>query len=256
MEGCEGVIHLAAHLWDIPAMHQINAESTGALASAASRSGVRIFCLASSISVYGSAVSEYVNETSPVVPIDRDDKALHRGSLCDRTYARSKVAAEAKLNGYSDKMECVVLRPPIVADLEQYRVVLERQGAKFFVYGSRREQFIYIKDVAHVFVWFFDRAAGPERRVGLATYNLCYAEDAPTSGAELRALAYELTGASSFRPAPKLPLWAYNLIEMVRTRRPSRRYSLAMMRFSDGKFRQEGYGMPWGLRRVITEAVS
>ncbi len=70
MNGVDGVINLAASLSVVEEMQVANVNNLERLAEAARTTGVRYFCQASSIVVYGSPRSKLVDEDSPSIDVD------------------------------------------------------------------------------------------------------------------------------------------------------------------------------------------
>lgn len=108
LSGVAAVIHLAAHVHamrrdpaDSAAQHdRINRAGTVRLAEQAAAAGVRRFVLLSSVKVHGDRSDRPLTAADPPAPTD--------------DYGRSKAAAEAALQGHADRMETVILRPPLV----------------------------------------------------------------------------------------------------------------------------------------------
>ncbi len=92
--GCDAIIHLAAELGKKDRMKQVNVEATRALAAAAERANVPVFCYASSVSVYGSGRSVSVDEESEVLTPDRDVRSEYWALDYVREYGRTKLAGE------------------------------------------------------------------------------------------------------------------------------------------------------------------
>src|SRR5690606_13428204 len=99
LEGFDAVVHLA-ELSNDPlgqndpqVTRQINLEGSVRLARAARRAGVGRFVYASSCSVYGQALSDWVDEDSPPNP--------------QTTYAECKVGVERELGTMADAGFCV-----------------------------------------------------------------------------------------------------------------------------------------------------
>ncbi|HVY06721.1 MAG TPA: SDR family oxidoreductase [Burkholderiales bacterium] len=110
LEGCESVVHLAAHVHvagksadDEGMFHRINAEGSEELARQAARSGVRRFVFLSSVKVNG--------ERSPSRPFTESDPPMPGDA-----YGASKAEAEKRIMsiGAQTGMEVVVVRPPLV----------------------------------------------------------------------------------------------------------------------------------------------
>jgi nucleoside-diphosphate-sugar epimerase len=111
LKGIDCIYHLAAmvHVMrpsasDERRFHQMNVESTNALARAAAAAGVRRFVLVSSIKVNGES-------SSPGQPINIDQPPRPEDA-----YGRSKAAAEEALVevGRETGLETVIVRPPLV----------------------------------------------------------------------------------------------------------------------------------------------
>ncbi len=108
LDGAEAVIHLAArvHVMRDDAadpeaeFDRVNHLATARLAAQAAEAGVHRFVFMSSIKVYGDLSDHPLTAADPPMPVD--------------PYGRSKWAAERALAGHADRMEAVVLRPPLV----------------------------------------------------------------------------------------------------------------------------------------------
>jgi nucleoside-diphosphate-sugar epimerase len=246
--GCDAVLHLAAALWDIPKMLRVNVEATRALASAAERRGLRFFGFASSVTVYGSARTIEVDETSPLLTGDQDLPEEYRGNPSIRAYGRSKVLAEQALAQEVATLECVIFRPTLVVDLPIMVAIARRPFLKHFLLGSRHEHHIFVKDVAHAMVWFLTRALHRTAPTsGVEIFNLAD-DDAPAvTGRAIAARAHALTQARQFRPGPAGPLWLYNLIDMAANKRLTKRYPFGMMKYSTKRLMSTGYRFKYGL---------
>ena len=110
LEGVDVVVHLAArvHLASNDRRRSselfkvANVDAAERLAQASVRAGVRRFVLVSSAGIHGSAMTNAIDEQSPVLP--------------HTDYGHSKWAAETRLRDIASKtgLDLVVLRPPMV----------------------------------------------------------------------------------------------------------------------------------------------
>jgi nucleoside-diphosphate-sugar epimerase len=248
VEGCDAVLHLAATLWDIRKMKQLNVEATRLLAESAIRHNLRFFGFASSITVYGSARHSPVDEASPLMTGMTDIKNEYRNNPSGRAYARSKVLAEEALKSAALCLECVIFRPTLVVDLPVMTTVASRGRLKQFLLGNRHEHHIYVKDVAHAMVWFLKRAldrAAPAP--GVEVFNLADDDAATVTGTAIAVRARYLTGQPHYRAVVAAPRWFYNLFEMLTQKQLSRRYPFGLTRYSAKKLAATGYRLPYGL---------
>ena len=100
LRGFDAIVHLANLSNDPlgtldPALtHAINVDATVRLARLAREAGVKRFLNSSSCSVYGAAVEDWVDETTPTRPVT--------------AYGESKVAAEKRLAALANDAFCVV----------------------------------------------------------------------------------------------------------------------------------------------------
>src|SRR5262245_60959021 len=92
VEGCDGILHLAAELGRMDGMIRVNVEATRALAQAAERAEIPVFCYTSSVSVYGSGLSRTITEDSQVLTHDRDVRSEYWALDHVREYGRTKLA--------------------------------------------------------------------------------------------------------------------------------------------------------------------
>lgn len=106
--GCTAVVHLAARVHvvrdrardSVGEFRHVNVDGTGAVLDAAVRVGARRFLFLSSVKVNGEGTSRPYTEKDPPGPED--------------PYAVSKWEAETLVRGYDDRIETVILRPPLV----------------------------------------------------------------------------------------------------------------------------------------------
>jgi nucleoside-diphosphate-sugar epimerase len=156
LDGCDAVIHLAAlsndplGLLDPALTMAINLDATVRLAELARDAGVQRFLLSSSCSVYGAAADEWVDESTPAVPIT--------------PYGESKLRAEQALVELSTSRFCVVslrnatafgyspnFRTDIVVNDLVAGAILKNE-VRLLSDGSAWRPLVHIRDIAGAFV--------------------------------------------------------------------------------------------------------
>lgn len=173
LRGFDAVVHLANLSNDPlgtldPALtHAINVEATVRLAELARAAGVQRFLNSSSCSVYGAAVEEWVDETTPTRPVT--------------AYGESKVAAEHALRDLASQQFCVVsLRnatafgysPCLRTDLVVNDLVAGaflRGEVRLNSDGSAWRPLVHIRDIAQAFALTL---AAPAETVNRQVFNV------------------------------------------------------------------------------------
>jgi nucleoside-diphosphate-sugar epimerase len=161
--GVEAVVHLAGLAndpscdLDSDMTQDVNVDASVELANRAVQSGVSRFVLASSCSVYGQGVHEFLDETSPTNPVS--------------AYAQSKLDAEeaifamqsatfipvaarmATLFGWSRRMRYDLAVNQMTATAVSSNVIKVMGG------GNQWRPFVHVKDAARAFVLMLDAPA-------------------------------------------------------------------------------------------------
>jgi len=195
VQGCEGVVHLAAKVGDWgPAAEylRVNAGGTRTLARAARGAGVRRFVLVSSLAVHHYRGLRDADESTP-----RDGRI--------NGYCRSKIAAEDALREAAGPMEAVVARPGVFPFGPRDRLAfpplaaaIERGGPGFVSGGRALVGISYVENLAGGLRLALEHPAA----VG-GTFVL--ADDARVTWHELFSRMAQALGV----PAPRMsvPLW-------------------------------------------------
>ncbi|SEI00585.1 Nucleoside-diphosphate-sugar epimerase [Rhizobium tibeticum] len=248
--GCDAIIHLAAELGKKDRMKQVNVEATRALAAAAERANVPVFCYASSVSVYGSGRSINVDEESEVLTPDRDVRSEYWALDYVREYGRTKLAGELALRDVAKKVRYVILRPAVVVDISQMVSVRDWNPVKRMLAAHRHAHHIYVGDVSDAFIWFMRRGiAGQSRPGSVSVYNLAE-DDYPTPRhVDFMRKAFAVTGDHRFRTLafPWIADWMH---DFLRFRTLPLRSPLWRMRFSNERLKAEGYRFRYGMAKA------
>jgi UDP-glucuronate 4-epimerase len=201
--GTDGVLHLAGLAGVRPSFAEparyarVNVEGTANLLEAAQGSGVELFLLASSSSVYGNATPLPANEDAPAI-------------VPESPYASSKRGAELIASAMLRKtpaIRCPSLRfftvygprqRPEMAITTFLRAILAGRPITVFGDGSMRRDFTHVDDIVRGVLAAVDRA--PQ---GFRVYNL--GSGAPVTLAALVAAMAEAAGRTptvEHAPAP------------------------------------------------------
>ncbi|SDO26666.1 Choline dehydrogenase [Methylobacterium phyllostachyos] len=171
VDGVDGIINLAASLSDVGEMQVANVTTLSRLAEAARAAGIRYFCQASSIVVYGSPRTKLVDENSPVIDVNAPIEKQYFAENYMRHYARTKVLGEVLLRSFADVMRIdlcriAVAQPPGFLDRS---FQWPRARRLFSLY--RNSHFIASRDVARALVHLTERAL-TTAGVGVEVYNV------------------------------------------------------------------------------------
>lgn len=254
---CAAVMHLAAEIWRISLMERLNVLATAALAEAAGAAGAQFFGFTSSIAVYGSARERIVRETSPLLTAERDVRHEYRGNSSIRAYGRSKVLGEQAIAAaVGPGMARVIVRPTIVVDLADIRMVLARSRFQRAVLAARHEHLIYVQDVVDALVWLMQQSLDqPRRETETAIYNLSDDDSEVGIAACLFARAAELSDDASLVKGMKAPFFVYDVLDLAKNRMISRRWPLGGMIFSPDKLHAVGWRPAYGLASALALAL-
>jgi nucleoside-diphosphate-sugar epimerase len=241
VEGCSAVVHLGVEKRDIDIMPRVNVDATRALAESADRAGIRLFCYASSVSVYGSPRTRFVNENSPVVTPERDVASEYWAEPFMRAYARSKVASERLLAQRENKFRCVILRPTVVRRREDILALGKWSFLRRLILAGRLTHTVSVEDVIHSIIWFLkdtlDRKDSP---VQTEIYNV--ADDDPNdSYAAFFKTAFTITQDSRYGCPPHLPATVDRLMNWYKYRTLEPRWPFGLVIYSAEKLLSTGY---------------
>lgn len=252
VEGCDGVVHLAAALSAQDQMDRLNVEATAALARAAETAGVRAFAHASSIVVYGSPLHQRVDETTPLIDPHKPIEKQYFAEPYMRDYARTKVLGELSLRALAPKMAVLLLRPAVVADGAR---LLESgdwsKGRKLFAL-YRRTQYITARDAAAAVVHLLTRALAASPSI--EAYNI--ADESTGTFRELHSAVFAATGDPRFKRGFDVPVVVDLGKDLARYKTLPLRYPLGMLRISAAKLTATGFSPPLGFNDGLREAVA
>lgn len=252
---CDGVVHLAAVLGKMAQMTAVNTEATGRLAQAAERAGVKGFCYASTVSVYGSGRRRVMAEDAPVLTPDRDVRSEYWALDYVRMYGRTKLAGEHAIAAAAHKVPYVVLRPAVVVDVSQLIEIREWSLFKRVLGAHRHAHHIYVGDVSDAMIWSLERAFAGELAPGaIETFNLSEDEFAEPTHAAFMRKAYRASGDRRFRvvQAPWVGDWLH---DFLRFRTLPLRNPLWRMRFPNDRLRAAGYRPRFGMAKAHAMAL-
>lgn len=248
---CAAVLHLGAELRAVDRMQRSNVDATRALAEASERSGVKVFCYTSTVSVYGSTRRRRVTEGSSVLTPDRDDRRQYWGGAVLRAYGRTKLQGELAVKAAARNVEYVIVRPSVVVDLEDLLSMGGRSKVWKRIGGARHAHHIYVPDVADAILWFMERGLSRDRPApGVTTFNLSEDETPMGTYGQLFKVAYAASGDERWNAAP-MPWPVEWLRMMVMYRTLLFRQPYGRMFFVGDKLRREGYQFRFGMSHVI-----
>jgi len=250
VEGCSGVIHLAAEMGKKDRMRALNEGGTGRLARAAEDKGVKAFCYTSSIAVYGSGRSAEISESSPVLSIDRDVASEYWALDYVREYGRTKLAGERALMRVANQMRCVVLRPAVVVDIGQIIGVRDWSLFKRMLASHRHSHHIYVGDVSDALIWAIEQGLAGRGEAGqVDIYNLAEDERDMPRHIDFMRKAFAASGDRRYRvvSAPWLIDWLHDFLRFhtLPIRNP-----LWRMRFSSERLERAGYRLKFGMAKA------
>ena len=250
VEGCSGVIHLAAELGKKDRMKALNEEATERLARAADDGGVRALCYTSSIAVYGSGRSIEISESSPVLSVDRDIASEYWALDYVRHYGRTKLAGERALTKVANRMRCVVLRPAVVVDIGQIIGVRDWGLVKRILASHRHAHHIYVGDVSDALIWLMERGLAGSGEAGrVDIYNLAEDDRDMPKHIDFMRKAFAVSGDRRYRvvSAPWIVDWLH---DFLRFRSLPIRNPLWRMRFSSDRLKAAGYRLRFGMAKA------
>jgi nucleoside-diphosphate-sugar epimerase len=248
---CAAVIHLGAELHAIDRMQRSNVDATRALADASERSSVKVFCYTSTVSVYGSSRRRRVTEGSPVLTPDRDVRRQYWGGAVLRCYGRTKLGGELAIKTAARNVEYVIVRPPVVVDLEDLLSLGDRSKVWKRIGGARHAHHVYAPDVADAILWFMERGLNRHQPAPtVSTFNLSEDEAPIGTYGQLFKAAYNASGDGRWNVTP-VPWPVEWLRMMVAYRRLLFRQPYGRMFFVGDKLRREGYKFRFGMSRVV-----
>ena len=255
VEGCDGVVHLAATLHDVALMDHVNVTATAALVRAAERAGVRYFSHASSVVVYGSPRRRFVDETTELLDPYASMCRQYNAEPYMLEYARTKILGELAIRNCASRLRVDILRPTVVVDrhriLESGRwSMLRKLGAAY-----RRTQYIFAADAAAAVAHLVTRGLNsPPRAGGIEAFNICD-DDCGTYRDILRA-AYAATGNKRYKLIFDVPIAMDLAKDVVKYRTFAMRYPLGMLDISNARLKATGFAFPTGIRKAVNDVIA
>ncbi len=252
VDGCSGVVHLAAELERADLMPQVNENATRTLAQASAAAGCTYFGFASSVVVYGSPKSAEVTEQTPLIDLALPLQPQYYAEPYMLAYARSKVRGEELLQEFASEMHIDCFRPAVVADHEKLLESRYWSLARRIFALYRKTQYIHADDAAAAIAFLVGRGfAGPE--TGFEGWNIC--DEACGTFRELHKAAFAKTGHQDFSDPFDIPFVADLLKNSVVAKRPAFRKSLGMLNISNQKLRDAGFNLSIGVPAAVEMAV-
>ncbi|MDQ0562027.1 nucleoside-diphosphate-sugar epimerase [Rhizobium mesoamericanum] len=250
VEGCSGVIHLAAEIGKKDLMRAVNEHATERLARAAQDAGVKAFCYTSSIAVYGSGRSIHISESSPVLSVDKDVVSEYWALDYVREYGRTKLAGELALLRVAERMRCTVLRPAVVVDIGQIIGVRDWNLVKRMLASHRHAHHIYVGDVSDALIWSMEQGLAGKGEPGrVDIYNLAEDDRDMPRHIDFMRKAFAVSGDRRYRvfSAPWIVDWLHDFIRFhsLPIRNP-----LWRMRFSGERLSKAGYRLKYGMAKA------
>nr|WP_294514457.1 NAD-dependent epimerase/dehydratase family protein [uncultured Rhodopila sp.] len=255
VEGCDGVVHLAAELHDIKRMQRVNVDATRALMNAAQSMGVRYFGFASSIVTYGSPRRRWVDEGTPLLDPNAPMVRQYHAEPYMLEYARTKTLAELALFETDAKMTMHIYRPGVVADLNRLLEAAYWSEIRKVMTSYRRTQYIFAPDAAAAIGHLVVRGlvSGPPAAQAEA-FNVCDHDCGVF--ADLMARAYRATGNRRFRVRAHVPILPDLAKDLLKYRDTAIRYPLGMLTFSNAKLLATGFVFPVGMKAALQQALT
>ena len=253
VEGCAGVVHLAAALTACDEMERLNVQTPQALARAAQKAGVGYFAHASSIVVYGSPKSPLVTEASPRIDPAKPLGAQYRAEPFMLRYACTKVMGEKALEALRPTMQVDILRPVVVANGARLLEIADWSRSRKAVTLYRRTQYIAETDAAAAVAHLAQRGVAAPIP-GIEAYNIAY--DASATFRQLCAYAYARTGDRRFAPVIEAPFLPDVAKDLLRFRTLEMRYPFGAMEVSAAKLYATGFKPPLGLEAALDQALA
>lgn len=246
--GCDVIFHLGAELEDVSLMPRINVDATRALAQAAERAQTRLLLYVSSASVYGSSKQTRVDENTPVLTDNRDVKSEYWVGDTLRAYARSKLQGERAIFSVVKNLECVVVRPTVVVNLDEIRRIGDWSWKRRILQGNARTHHLYVGDFSHALLWLAQRATERDARPGhIEIFNLSDEDHARNTHSVAFNQAYLETGDRRYLPLPAAPMWLDTWRNIVQRAVPPGRHPFGAMRISSQKLYSAGYTHKFGV---------
>jgi nucleoside-diphosphate-sugar epimerase len=256
VDGCVGVVHLAAEIGRMELMDCVNWHATRKLAAVAEAAGVRSFVYTSTVSVYGSGPRRSCDESSPVLTADQDVKTEYWALPYVRAYGRTKLLGEHQIRRAAQRTAYLIFRPTVVVDATQILEIGRWSLAKRSLAAHRHSHHVNVADVADAMVWGLRE--GLEGRVppgAVETYNLCEDEQADPTHADFLRKAHRLTGDRRFAFI-RVPATFDWLQDFLKVGGLPLRYRLWAMRFSGARLNRAGFHLKHGMAAAYAEALA
>ena len=256
VRGCLVTIHLAVEMASPAKMWKTNVTSTGLLAAACERQSVAVFCYMSSISVYGSALTKNISETSPVISSSVDLRSEYLAIPQTRAYGRSKMGGELAIRNTAASTRYLIVRPSVVVNLEDVIHIRSLNVFKRMVVAHRVTHHIYVGDVSDIVIWLIERTlASKASRGSIQVYNLSDNSASDLTFSQFMGSAFRVCGDRRFR-VYELPSWFDRLYDFFKARTLTKRKSFWQMRFDNKKLIDTNYKFRFGMNKIHKLALS
>jgi nucleoside-diphosphate-sugar epimerase len=256
LDGCDAVIHLAAELREPSLMDAVNIDATRRLVVACEEQGIRYFGYASSIVIYGSPRTLFVDElTTRLDPYARMSRQYYAEHYM-LNYARTKAAGEIAIEARSPKMIVDFYRPAVVIEGADLLAAGDWSRARKIFAAYRRTQFVTATDAAAALVHLMERGlkTSSGARQTIEAYNIV--DHGGGTYRSLFAKAYRATGDKRFKFQLEIPILADMAKDLARHRNVEIRYPLGMMRISNKKLRDTGFVFPESVSHALDAAIA
>jgi nucleoside-diphosphate-sugar epimerase len=250
VEGCDGILHLAAEIGKKERMVGVNVDATRDLARAAERAGVAVFCYTSTVSVYGSGRSTDITEDSDVLTHDLDVPSQYWALDYVREYGRTKLAGELALRQAAKKVRYVIFRPSVVVDIAQIVGIRDWPLIKRTLAAHRHSHHVYVRDVSDALIWAMQRGFSGHGEPGAVdVYNLSEDDRPDPRHVDFMRKAFAASGDQRFRvvAVPGIADWLH---DFLRFRSLPIRNPLWRMRFSSDRLKEAGYHFRFGMAKA------
>ncbi len=253
VDGCTGVIHLAAELGDPYNMERLNVDVSRELATAAAAAGVKYFGHASSIVVYGSPKERVVDETTPLIDPARPILLQYIADDHMREYARTKALSEMAVAAAAGPMRVDIYRPSVVADAARLLESVSWGKLTRLLRATQNTNYVPVGDCAEAMAHLLQRGLAPDDRPDVEAFNL--ADDGAPTFKALLGGAYARYGDARYKVGASLP-GVFSLLKAAKFGHAfSGRRGLGDLKFSARKLTATGFTPKTGVRHAIDEAM-
>lgn len=251
VDGCAGIVHLAAELADPARMERVNVAATAALVAAALRGGVRYFGFASSMVVYGSPARRDIDEDSATIDLAKPLQAQFHEPFATQQYARTKLMGEHLAARAADHMAVDILRIAKSADPQRMLEARTWSPAQKAMRLYGRTHYIDQRDCAAAIVHL--ARLGLRRGPGRETYII--ADDGGGTYADLLGAVDKRLGTPGANGRRHVPLALEMIKNALKYRSVSLRWPAGFARLHADKLRATGFTPPIGYAAALDEAI-